>query len=165
MSTSQPADAFRNAANDVPGDHLEKADFGSRDDTTITDERPSEALAALEQELARLQRSIRTMISAKLKRFVGQSLGSIEENRKLVDAIARMLDSHGLRVQCSECGHPAILRISPRGSSNGVFVFDHTIEGRRTFHGGKGRMPEIRLVNKPPRKKSGGGKSPTQLAS
>lgn len=137
----------------------EPAETSNLDGNDVLAERPSQALESLEQDLARLQRSIRMTISAKLNQFAGQSMGSIEENRKLVDAIARMLDSHGLRVQCSECGHPAILRISPRGSSNGVFVFDHTIEGRRTFHGGKNRMPEIRLVAKPARKKKNTGKS------
>ena len=116
-------------------------------------------LGELEQELARLQRSIRVAIAAKLNQFAGQSMGTIEENRILVESIATLLDSHGLRVQCSECGHPAILRVSPRGKSTGVFVFDHTIEGRRTFHGGKGRMPAIRLVAKPPRQKATRDKS------
>ena len=157
MSTSKPADL----PGDIPKNALRKGSSGKLDVAAIKADRPSEALGALEQELARLQRSIRMTISTKLNQFAGQSMGSIEENRKLVDAIARMLDSHGLRVQCSECGHPSILRISPRGSSNGVFVFDHTIDGRRTFHGGKGRMPEIRLVTKPARKKA----KPKQLAS
>jgi hypothetical protein len=72
----------------------------------------------------------------------------------LVESIHELLESHALRVRCIECGHPAILRVSPRdGSSSGVFVFDHTIDGKRTFHGGKGIVPVIRLVAKPPRKK------------
>ena len=112
------------------------------------------ALAGLEQELSRLQRLIRQTITAKLNQFSGQSMGTIDENRQWVESIATLLDSHGLRVQCSECGHPAILRVSPRGNSSGVFVFDHTIDRRRTFHGGKSRMPEIRLVAKPPRQKT-----------
>ncbi|KAA1261402.1 hypothetical protein LF1_39490 [Rubripirellula obstinata] len=157
MSTTEPAD--------TPPDLAGKDVLVGKDVGRIAGERPSQALQSLEQDLARLQRSIRMTIADKLNQFAGQSMGSIEENRKLVDAIARMLDSHGLRVQCSECGHPAILRISPRGSSNGVFVFDHTIEGRRTFHGGKNRMPEIRLVTKPARKKAGSGKPSNKLAS
>lgn len=156
MSTTEPADS--------------RSDVGEND-VTVSDvsaigpERPSQALQSLELDLARLQRSIRMTISAKLNQFAGQSMESIDENRKLVEAIARLLDSHGLRVQCSECGHPAILRISPRGSSKGVFVFDHTIEGRRTFHGGKNRMPEIRLVAKPARKKTGGARPSKKLVS
>ncbi len=120
--------------------------------------RPREAKAAmvqLEQELNRLQRAIRMAIQTQLSSMVGRSMDDLEQNRNLAEAIHRLLESHGLRIQCSECGHPAILRVSPRkGSANGVFVFDHTIEGRRTFHGGRSAVPPIRLVAKPPRKKS-----------
>jgi len=119
---------------------------------------PGEAEAAmseLDQELNRLQRAIRLAIQAQLAKMSGRSLGSLEQNQKLADLIHRLLDSHALRVKCSECGHPAILRVSPRGSSaSGVFVFDHTIDGRRTFHGGRGTVPNIQLTAKPPRKKA-----------
>ncbi len=115
-----------------------------------------EAMAELDQELNRLQRAIRLAIQDQLRKLFGRSLGSLEQNRNLVESIHTLLDSHGLRVRCSECGHPAILRVSPRGgSANGVFVFDHTIDGRRTFHGGRGTVPVIQLVAKPPRKKRG----------
>lgn len=113
------------------------------------------AFADLDQELNRLQRAIRLAIQNQLAKLTGQSLGSLRENQNLADSIHRLLDSHGLRVQCVECGHPAILRVSPRsGTASGAFVFDHSIDGRRTFHGGKGTVPEIRLVAKPPRKKA-----------
>ena len=112
-------------------------------------------LAELDQELHRLQRSIRLAIQDQLGKLVGKSLPTLEHNRGLVESIHQLLESHGLRVQCSECGHPAILRISPRsGIANGAFVFDHSIDGRRTFHGGRAVMPEIRLVAKPIRRKA-----------
>ncbi len=112
------------------------------------------ALADLDRELNRLQRTIRLAIQGQLAKLSGTSLGSLQDNRDLADSIHQLLDSHGLRIRCIECGHPAILRVSPRGGSvAGAFVFDHSIEGRRTFHGGKGTLPEIRLVAKPPRKK------------
>jgi hypothetical protein len=112
------------------------------------------AMAQLDQELNRLQRAIRLAIQAQLAKLAGRSLGSLEQNRTLAESIHRLLDSHGLRVRCGECGHPAILRVSPRGgAAHGVFVFDHTIDGRRTFHGGRSAVPLIRLVAKPPRKK------------
>jgi hypothetical protein len=112
------------------------------------------AMAQLDQELNRLQRAIRLAIQAQLSTMEGRSMEDLEENRNLVESIHNLLDSHGLRVRCSECGHPAILRVSPRGGArHGVFVFDHTIEGRRTFHGGRSAVPTIRLVAKPPRKK------------
>jgi hypothetical protein len=111
-------------------------------------------LADLDRELHRLQRSIRLAIQRQLGKLVGKSLASLEHNRQLAESIHRLLDSHGLRVQCSQCGHPAILRVSPRaGVAHGAFVFDHSIDGRRTFHGGRGVVPEIRLVTKPVRRK------------
>ena len=112
------------------------------------------AMTELEQDLNRLQRSIRLAIQAQLGKLAGQSLGSLEQNQRLVASIHELLESHALRVRCIECGHPAILRVSPReGSAHGAFVFDHTIDGKRTFHGGKGCVPSILLVAKPPRKK------------
>ena len=110
-------------------------------------------MSELQQELNRLQRSIRLAIQGQLGKLNGQSMGSLAENRELAKWIHELLDSHGLRVRCCECGHPAILRVSPRGGiANGVFVFDHTIEGRRTFHGGKPVVPELLLVAKPARR-------------
>ncbi|TWU57604.1 hypothetical protein [Rubripirellula reticaptiva] len=120
-----------------------------------TDPELHPAFADLDQELNRLQRAIRLAIQDKLSKLTGQAMASLQENRDLADSIHRLLDSHGLRVRCVECGHPAILRVSPRGGAvNGAFVFDHSIDGRRTFHGGRGVVPEIRLVAKPPRKRA-----------
>jgi hypothetical protein len=121
---------------------------------SMTSQEASAAMNELEQELNRLQRSIRLAIQAQLTKLTGRSLGSLEQNQHLVASIHQLLESHALRVLCIECGHPAILRVSPReGSSHGVFVFDHTIDGKRTFHGGRGSVPMIHLVAKPPRKK------------
>ena len=120
----------------------------------ITPGEAHEAMNELQRELHRLQRAIRLAIQDQLAKLTGRSLGNLDQNRQLAASIHELLDSHGLRLRCSECGHPAILRVSPRdGSAHGVFVFDHTIDGKRTFHGGKGSVPTIRLVAKPPRKK------------
>ena len=120
----------------------------------MTAQEATVAMTELEQELNRLQRSIRLAIQAQLAKLAGRSLGSLEQNQHLAASIHELLESHALRVRCVECGHPAILRVSPReGSAHGVFVFDHTIDGKRTFHGGKGSVPVILLVAKPPRKK------------
>ncbi|MDG2223392.1 MAG: hypothetical protein P8L85_18565 [Rubripirellula sp.] len=111
-------------------------------------------LGELQQELNRLQRKVRIAIQTQLASITGHSLGDLSQNRELIASIHEVLESHGLRIQCVECGHPAILRVSPRpGSPNGVFVFDHTLDGRRTFHGGGSAVPPIKLVAKPPRKK------------
>jgi hypothetical protein len=121
----------------------------------LTPNEAKAAMAELDQELNRLQRAIRLAIQAQLAKMSGRSLGSLEQNQQLAEAIHQLLDSHALRIKCSECGHPAILRVSPRGgSANGVFVFDHTIDDRRTFHGGRGTVPIIQLIAKPPRKKT-----------
>lgn len=110
-------------------------------------------LGNLRRDMSRLQREIRLAIQEKLAQMTGRSLGTIESNRELAIAIHEMLDSHGLRVRCTQCGNPAILRVSPRANApSGVFVFDHTIDGRRTFHGGRGALPELQLVAKPQRK-------------
>ncbi len=112
------------------------------------------SIAEMEREFNRLQREIRRTVQDRLAKFSGRRLGDLKSNQRLATAIHHLLDSHGLRVRCNECGHPAILRVSPRsGSPAGVFVFDHTIDGRRTFHGGRRTLPAIVLIGKPPRKK------------
>ena len=119
------------------------------DDAAIAEQ----VLGDLKRQMNRLQREIRLAIQSQLSQMAGRSLGSLEANRELARSIQEMLDAHGLRVRCTHCGHPAILRVSPRkGSPRGAFVFDHSIDGRRTFHGGAGVVPELRLVSKPTRR-------------
>ncbi len=120
----------------------------------MTPNEAQSAMTELEQELNRLQRAIRLAIQTQLAKLTGKSLGDLEQNKQLAASIHRLLESHALRIRCNECGHAAILRVSPRpGTPAGVFVFDHTIDGKRTFHGGKVTVPVIRLVAKPARKK------------
>ena len=95
----------------------------------ISPDEAETALRDLNQELNRLQRTIRLAIQEQLSKMVGRSFDDLQKNRELADSIHQLLDSHGLRVCCLECGHPAILRVSPRGDSSGVFVFDHTFGG------------------------------------
>lgn len=112
------------------------------------------SIAEMEREFNRLQRQIRMVVQERLAKFAGRSMGDLERNQHLATSIHQLLERHGLRVRCNECGHAAILRVSARtGSPTGVFVFDHTIDGRRTFHGGRQTMPTIVLVAKPPRQK------------
>ncbi len=126
----------------------------STSDTEIRFDDPHLALDGLRMEMNRLQRSIRLAIQSHLAKLAGASLDDLEQNKQLVQSLHELLDGHGLRVRCNECGHPAILRVSPRrGADHGVFVFDHTIDGRRTFHGGRQAMPALHLISKPPRKK------------
>ncbi|MEM9366340.1 MAG: hypothetical protein AAGD07_10100 [Planctomycetota bacterium] len=114
-------------------------------------------LRRMQQDLNQIQRRVRLQIQSQLQAFVGQSLGSLERNQALASAIHAMLDSHGLRVRCTQCGHPAILRVSSRKSMpSGAFVFDHTLDGKRTFHGGTAVVPELKLNAKPSRRRPAG---------
>lgn len=124
------------------------------DPKPLTPHETAQTLEQLQQELNRMQRAIRLAIQNQLSTWTGRSLSDLAQNRQLAASIHELLDRHGLRIQCTECGHPAILRVSPRpGVPGGVFVFDHTIDGRRTFHGGTTSVPKIKLVAKPPRKR------------
>ena len=62
-------------------------------------------LADLERGINRLQREIRRQIQGQLSSLTGRSLGELQLNRQLVQRVHRLLDSHGLRIRCGECGH------------------------------------------------------------
>ncbi len=126
-----------------------------QDGSLFTPAQAETAIGQLQREMNRMQRTIRLAIQEQLSQFTGRSLGTLAGNRDLATMIHDLLESHGLRPKCPECGHPAILRVSPRpGVKSGVFVFDHTVDGHRTFHGGRQVVPEMLLTNKPSRKKS-----------
>jgi len=126
---------------------------------SIDEGQPAEAaqrLIVLKQQIQRLQRSVRLAIENELTHWSGKTYGSLQANQDVVRMLHEMVDSHGLRLRCPECGHPAILRCSARpGIDAGVFVFDHQVDGRRTFHGGGIVLPVLRLVAKPPRRRKG----------
>jgi hypothetical protein len=91
-------------------------------------------------------------ISEQLRSLEGLKFPTLEENQKLVAAIHRLLDENGLRLQCPNCGEPAILRCLKAGNSPaGSFLFDHRVNGRRTMHGGKGDLPSMHVVDRAPR--------------
>ncbi len=113
----------------------------------------TDGLEQLTQQLNQIQRSIRRAIEAYLHSMAGKSFGSVAENQHFARSVQALLESHGLRVRCPECGHPAILRCSrSSGSAGGVFVFDHYIQGRRTFHGGGNLVPKVYVLSKPARR-------------
>ena len=110
----------------------------------------------IDQAAARLRRQMRLKLQSQLQPLVGRSVDQASTAKLLADAIHRLLDGQGLRVRCVECGHPSILRTSARGRQNrAVFVFDHTIDGHRTFHGGGHQVPVLKLVAKPDRRRQG----------
>jgi DNA-directed RNA polymerase subunit RPC12/RpoP len=122
-------------------------------------------LKSLQWELNRIQRTVRLTLQSKLQGLVGQSLSTLNENRELANSIQKMLDTHSLRIRCPQCGHASILRVSPRkGMPGGAFVLDHTIEGKRTFHGGSSSVPPIQLTAKPERKAKATAKTRPQPA-
>ncbi|WP_236696594.1 hypothetical protein [Rhodopirellula islandica] len=127
---------------------------------------PGQMLKSLQWELNRIQRTVRQTLQSKLQGLVGQSLSSLNENRELASSIQKMLDTHSLRIRCPQCGHASILRVSPRkGMPGGAFVLDHTIDGKRTFHGGSSSVPPIQLTAKPERKATAAAKTQAQPAA
>jgi hypothetical protein len=107
----------------------------------------------LSEEIGVLQQQIRRIIEGRVQQFHGWAFGSLEENQRLAKMIHQLLDNHGLRVECPECGYPSILRCLRAGNAkHGVFVYDHYLESGRTFHGGPTTVPLIRVVNKPVRR-------------
>lgn len=102
-----------------------------------------------------IQQQIRDHIERSLQQLAGQNFGSLEANQSIAKQIHTLLDSKGLRVRCSECGAPAILRCQKAGNSKtGAFMFDHYLEAGRTFHGGQTTLPQLFVVDKPPRRQS-----------
>jgi hypothetical protein len=122
---------------------------------TATIEKATQQMEQLVAETETLQQQIRTHIESRLQQFHGWSFGSLEENQRFAKMVHQILDGYGLRAQCPECGHPAILRCLGAGNAkHGVFVFDHYLENGRTFHGGPTTVPLIRVVGKPARRPS-----------
>lgn len=111
-------------------------------------------LAAAKSEIETFQEAIRTSLEVTLNHHAGWNFGSLRNNQTFTKAVQQMLESYGLRVACPECGAAAILRCQPAGNSRtGVFLYDHTLDRGRTFHGGPTTFPQVKLVPKPPRRK------------
>lgn len=111
-------------------------------------------LAATRAEIEAFQRAIVVSLEITLNGYAGWNFGSLQNNRTFVRSVHELLDANGLRVECPECGAPAILRCQAAGNSKtGVFLYDHYLETGRTFHGGRTTFPEVKLVAKPPRRR------------
>jgi hypothetical protein len=110
-------------------------------------------LGKLTSDLQVLQQQALRTIEARLAQFQGWAFASLTENQEFAKMVHQLLDSHGLRVVCPECGNPAILRCLGAGNAkNGVFVFDHYLDSGRTFHGGPTTVPLLKIVGKPARR-------------
>jgi hypothetical protein len=103
-----------------------------------------------------MQATIRTTLERHLATFAGWSFGSVSSNQAFTTRVQQLLDHFGFRVVCPQCGSPAILRCQAAGNSkSGVFLYDHTLESGRTFHGGKTSFPKLQLVTRPARRGRG----------
>ena len=115
--------------------------------------RAREELARLTADLQTIKHQLQTAIEHRLTQFQGWSFGSLADNQEFAKSVQAILEAHGLRVLCTECGQPAILRCLRAGNSkHGVFVFDHYLDKGRTFHGGPASIPLLKVVAKPPRR-------------
>ncbi|MEO8270234.1 MAG: hypothetical protein ABI557_10975 [Aureliella sp.] len=107
----------------------------------------------LTSEVSSLQLQIRQRIEQRLQMFQSWAFSSLADKQAFAKHVQQLLDSHGLRVECTECGHAAILRGLRIGNAkHGAFVFDHYLDSGRTFHGGSTSVPLIRVVPKPARR-------------
>jgi hypothetical protein len=111
-----------------------------------------EALADLSSILEQARRETIGKIERHLQSIAGARLDSLQANQMLAKSLHVLLDSHGFRLRCPECGTPAIMRCLAAGNSQtGAFVFDHVLAHGRTFHGGKSSIPKLEVVAKPTR--------------
>lgn len=111
------------------------------------------AVEQLKGEIKSYEESLRRSMEARLRQFQGWEFGSLVENQAFAKMVHELLDQHGLRAQCPECGNAAILRCIKAGNSkHGVFVFDHYLPTGRTFHGGPTTVPPLTLISKPQRR-------------
>jgi hypothetical protein len=112
-------------------------------------------LAATRAEIEAFKQAILVSLEVTLNSFAGWNFGSLQNNRTFTKEVQVLLDSNGLRVECPECGSPAILRCQSAGNSKtGVFLYDHYLDNGRTFHGGPTTVPRLKLVPRPPRRKA-----------
>jgi len=112
-------------------------------------------LAAAHAEIEAFQEAIRRSLEVTLNSYSGMSFGSLHGNQTFTRNVHELLEGNGLRIECPECGTPAILRCQSAGNSKtGVFLYDHYLASGRTFHGGRSTFPQVKLVAKPPRRRS-----------
>lgn len=121
-------------------------------------DRATEQLESLGGEVRELQQQIRQRIDQRLQQFEGWAFASLADKQVFAKRVQQMLEAHGLRVACAECGHAAILRAVAIGNAkHGAFVFDHYLDSGRTFHGGSSTVPLVRVVSKPARRPAKAG--------
>jgi hypothetical protein len=107
--------------------------------------------AVVAQYLAPLVGELQEMLDG----LAGRSFGSLEANQAVTRQLVALLNRLGMRVECSGCGQPAILRCAPvRGMREGAFRFEHRTQGRPsrpTHHRASPVLPQLKLVPCPAR--------------
>ena len=113
-------------------------------------------LEATRAEIEAFQDAIRVSLEITLNGYAGANFGSLKNNQTFTRYVQQLLDANSLRVECPECRSAAILRCQAAGNAKtGSFLYDHYLEGGRTFHGGPTTFPPVKLIAKPPRRKRG----------
>lgn len=113
-----------------------------------------EQLSEASNRAVELHESIRVELQRRLAPFENWNFGSLADNQAFVTRVHELLDQFGLRVRCPQCGSAAILRCQNAGNArHGSFLFDHTLDSGRTFHGGSASVPRLELVPRPARRK------------
>jgi hypothetical protein len=124
-----------------------------------------EQLASAASAASAVQATIRITLEQHLATFSGWNFGSLDGNQTFTTRVQELLDQFGFRVACPHCGSPAILRCQNTGNSkSGVFLYDHTLESGRTFHGGPTSFPKLTLVPRQARRKRTGNGSSRSFA-
>ncbi len=122
---------------------------------TATADLASKQLESLSADVQKMQHEIVLAIQSRLKTFEGWAFESLADKQAFAKMLHGLLDRHGLRVRCPECGSAAILRCLRAGNAkHGAFAFDHYLDSGRTFHGGTTIVPRIEIVPKPARRVS-----------
>lgn len=106
----------------------------------------------IDAAVSQIKRRIVTLLENEFRKYADVNFGSLSANQEFCRRLHRILEENGLRVRCPECGTPAILRCQGSRKTSGQFVFDHTFNTRRTFHGGTSVVPRLTIVPKPERK-------------
>lgn len=96
--------------------------------------------AALAPVIERLQEDLAALEGKQLESFTVKQTVAI----RIQETVARL----GLALACPKegCGHPAKLRCIQPPRSEGVFQFDHVIDGKRTSHGAYVCVPPLKLI-------------------
>jgi hypothetical protein len=110
------------------------------------------------REVAAHREAIRRTLQRVVQEMRGLRAENLQHGRDVARRIHQLLDANGLRVTCPQCGAASILRCQA-GGGGALFVFDHTLESGRTFHGGVPELPRLEVVAKP-RRRAGRPRTP-----